>query len=145
MMRGQNRSAEEINWRSPSGAVWVTIAAANTVVALSSGGFAVAAVVDSGLLLPGSLRFPPAAEFYARYFAARSLPLSAMVVALILLKSTHRLGAFLVLAGLVQAADALILVGYRNRGQALAPAAAAVVHLASARWLLRGESQPRRD
>lgn len=121
----------------------MTIAAANAAAALGSGGFAVAAVVDPGLLLPQGNEVTPAAEFYARYFAARSLPLSAMVIALILRKSTHRLGAFLILAGLVQAADALILVGYR--GQALAPAAAAVVHFASARWLLRGRPQPRRD
>ncbi len=121
------------------------IAAANAAAALGSGGFAVAAVVDPGLLLPQGNEVTPAVEFYARYFAARSLPLSATVVALILRKSTHRLRAFLVLAGLVQAADALILVSYRNRGQALAPAAAAVVHLASARWLLRGRPRSRRD
>lgn len=102
-----------------------------------------AAVVDPGLLLEGN-EVTPGAEFYARYFAARSLPLSATVVALILLRSANWLGAFLIAAGLVQAADALIGASYRNRGQTLAPAAAAV-HLASARWLLRCRPRPRRD
>lgn len=131
--------------RSSVGALWWTIAAANAAAALASGGYAAVAVVDPGLLLPGGMEATPAAEFYARYFAARSLPLSAAVVALVLLRSTNWLGAFLVLAGLVQAADALIGAGYRNPGQTFAPAAAAVLHLASAWWLLRAHPQPWQD
>jgi hypothetical protein len=129
---------ERIDHRSPGGAFWWTIAVANAAAALGSGGFAVAAVVNPGLLLPEGNEVTPAAEFYAKMFAARSLPLSAAVTALILLRSTDRLSAFLIVAGVVQAADALIGASYRNRGQTLAPAAAAALHFASARWLLRG-------
>ena len=127
------------------GAIWRTIAAANVVAALGSGGSAVAAVVDPGVLLPEGNEVTPAAEFYTKYFAARSVPLSTIVAALILLRSTNWLGAFLVFAGLVQAADALIGVSYRNRQQTFAPAAAAAIHLASARWLLRDRQRPWRD
>jgi len=134
--------SERIDRRSPGGALWWTIAAANAAAALASGGFAAAAAVNPGVLLPEGHEATPAAAFYARYFAARSLPLAAMVVALVLRRSTDRLGTFLVLAGLVQAADALIGASYRNRGQTLAPAAAAALHLASARWLLRDRPQP---
>lgn len=95
--------------------------------------------------MPEGQEATPATGFYARLFAARSLPISAAVLALTLLRSTSWLGAFLILAGLVQAADALIGAGRRNRAQTLAPAAAAAIHLASARWLLGGRPQPWRD
>lgn len=134
-----------ISHRPPGGAVWGAIAVANAAATLASGGSAAVALVDPGLLLPEEIEATPAAEFYAKMFAARSLPLSATVVALVLLRSTSWLGAFLILAGLVQAADALIGAGYRNRGQTIAPAAAAAVHLASARWLLHGRPRPWRD
>ncbi len=45
-----NRGASR---RSPGGAVWGTIAAANAAAALPSGGFAAAALVDPGLLPEG--------------------------------------------------------------------------------------------
>ena len=134
--------SKETNRRSPGETVRGTIDVANTVAALGSGGFAVAALVNPGLLLPEENEVTPAAEFYARMFAARSVPLCATVIALILLRSTKLLGAFLAFAGLVQAADALIGASYRIRGQTFVPAVAAVIHFASARWLLRGQLRP---
>lgn len=121
------------------------VVAANVAAALASGGLAMAAVINPGLLLPERDEVTPAVKFYAKYFAARSLPLSMMVVVLVLLGSNNWLGAFLILSGLVQAADALILASYRNQAQSLAPAAAATVHLVSAWWLLHGRSRPWRD
>jgi len=129
--------SEMIKRQSPGGARWWTVAIINAAVTLASGGFAAAAAVKPGVLLPEGQEATPAATFYARYFAARSVPLAAMVVVLTLRKSTNRLSALLVLAGLVQAADALIGASYRNRAQTLAPALVAAFHLASARWLLR--------
>jgi hypothetical protein len=131
--------------RSPGGTIQGTIAAANVAAALASGGLAAAAMVKPGLLLPDGDEATPAAAFLARYVAARSLPLSATVVALALLRSTNWFGACLVLAGLVQAADAVIGAGSRRRIQTLAPAAAATLHLASAWSLLRGRPHPWRD
>lgn len=133
------------NRAATGGAAKRAIFAANAAAALGSGGFAVAALVDPGLILPEGQEATPAAGFYAKLFAARSLPISTAVLTLTLLRSTNWLGAFLALAGLVQAADALIGAGYRNRAQTIAPAAAATIHLASARWLLRGRPQPWRD
>lgn len=117
----------------------------NAAATLGSGGSAVAVLVNPALLLPEGQEVTPAAEFYAKMYAARSLPLCAAVVALILLRSTNWLGAFLVFAGLIQAADALIGVNYRIRGQTVVPAAAATIHLVSARWLLSGHPRPWRD
>ena len=125
--------------RGPSGeAVSRALAAVNVITALGSGGSAVAALVKPELLLPEGYELTPAAGFYAKMYAARSVPLCVMVVILTFLGSTNRLGVFLILADLVQAADALIGAGYRIRGQTILPAAAAAVHLASARLLLRG-------
>lgn len=129
---------ERIAGRAPGGARWWALATVNAVVTLVSGGFAAAAAVDPGVLLPEGQEATPAATFYARYLAARSLPLAATTIVLVLRRSTNRLGAVLVLAGLVQAADALIGASYRNRAQMIAPAAASACHLASAWWLLRG-------
>ena len=133
---------KKTNRRSPGDAVRWAIDVANAVTALGSGGFAMAALVKPELLLPEGREVTPAAEFYARMYAARSVPLCATVTALILLRSTKLLGAFLAFAGLVQAADALIGASYRIRGQTFVPAVAAVIHFASARWLLRGQLRP---
>ncbi len=145
MVRRRSYSEREVSYGSSVGVVRWTIDAANAVAALGSGGSAVAVLVDPGLLLPEGQEVTPAAEFYAKMYAARSLPLSAMVVAFILLRSHSWLGAFLVFAGVVQAADSLIGASYRIRGQAIVPAAAAAIHLASAWWLLRDRSRPWRD
>lgn len=135
----------DTNRMATGGVLRGAIVAANAVAALGSGGFAVAALVDPELLFPDGQEATPAAEYYARLFAARSLPISAAALALTLPRSNNWLGVFPILAGLVQAADALIGVSYRNRAQTLAPAAAAAVHLASARWLLGDHPRPWRD
>lgn len=142
MIRYTNHSGSETNGRAPGGAVWWAVALANSAAVLASCGSLAAASVDPGLLLPAGTESTPAAEFYARYALARTLPLSAMVVALVLARSASWLGALLIAAGLIQAADALIGAAYHDPGQTLAPAAAAAVHLASARWMLLGRGRP---
>jgi hypothetical protein len=80
--------------------------------------------VDSGVVL------------YARAYAARAAPLSAVVLVLLAAGSWGSLGPVLVVGGLAQLGDAAIGAARRNTGMLIGAGGLAVVHLVSARWLL---------
>ena len=145
MSRKQKRPFGRPNQETTNGTLRKVIVTANLLIALASGGFAVAALVNPASLLLGASEVTTAVSFYASYYAARSLPLTAFIVVLGLSGSTNWLGAFLIFAGLVQAGDALVATDYGGWEQILLPAVAAVVHLFSARWLLRSSPQPWRN
>ena len=125
--------------------LWKVIVTFNLLIALASGGFAVAALINPAFLLPSGSEVTPAVDFYVRYYAVRSLLLLSCIVILALLGSTSWLGGFLILAGLIQAGDVLIGTSYGSWQQILLPAIAAGIHLASARWILRYRLQAWRD
>lgn len=143
MNRKQNHSVKKLNRDVRRGRFYIVTV--NVLIVLASGIFAVAALIDPGLLLPSGSVVTPAADLYVRFYAARSLPLTGFIVALVLLGSTSWLGGLLILAGLIQALDSLIGLSYGNLGQTLFPAVAAVIHLVSASWLLRSHPQLWRD
>ncbi len=108
MNRKQNDSAEQTNQEVSGGLRRKVIVTVNVLVAAASGIFAVAALINPNILLPSESVVTSAADLYVRFYAARSLPLTGFIAALGLLGSTSWLGGLLVLAGLVQALDALI-------------------------------------
>src|SRR5262249_13955918 len=97
--------------RGEARAVSITVRALNGVGALVAAGFAVAASIDPTLGAPG-LAASADADFYAQVSAARQLPLTAVLVFLLTRPVRHGLVPMLVLAGLVQAADVAIGVGW---------------------------------
>ena len=145
MSRKQNDSVKQTNQEVSGGTLRKVIVTVNVLVAAASGVFAVAALIKPNLLLPSGSVVTSAADLYVKFYAARSLPLTGFIAALGLLGSTSWLGALLILAGLVQALDALIGLNYGNLGQTLFPAVAATIHFVSAGWLLRHHRQSWRD
>ena len=145
MNRKQNDSAEQTNQKVSGRVFRKVVVTVNVLVVAASGVFAAAALINPGILLPSESVVTSATDLYVKFYAARSLPLTGFIAALGLFGSTSWLGALLVLAGLVQALDALIGLSYGNLGQTLFPAVAAILHLVSAGWLLRHHRQPWRD
>ena len=145
MNREQNDSFNETTGRPARGLLWGVIGTFNLLLAVASGGFAVAALINPGLLLTDGGERTPAVDFYVKYYAVRSLCLSSLTVVLALLGSSNWLGALLIVVGLIQAGDALIGASYGSWSQTLLPAVAAASHLASASWLLRHRLRPWRD
>ncbi|GHJ44156.1 hypothetical protein Cs7R123_14980 [Catellatospora sp. TT07R-123] len=104
---------------------------AGTVIAM---GFAVAGMADPSLLADGS----GGAPFYALVYGARAIPLGAATIALFALGRWSALVPMLAVAGVVQAADALIGLRYGQPGMIFGGGSLAAVHLLSAWWIRRG-------
>lgn len=83
------------------------------------------------------------AEFWSEFAAARTLPLAAITLFELSRPTTDVVRPLLVIAGLVQAGDAVIGVRRGNRPMTIAPAAMAAVHLFTAhRREARRETSP---
>jgi hypothetical protein len=119
-----------------------TVLIVNALGALIAGGFAVAALVDPAAILPG-VTASAGLRLYAAAYAARQLPLTAVLLGLLARPARRALVPVLVLAGLVQAGDVVIGVASQRVGMIVGGGLLAVVHLASARWLGRPAAQGR--
>jgi hypothetical protein len=114
----------------------LALRALNGVGALVAAGFAVAATIDPALILPGDAA-TAGMQFYAQVYAARALPLTAVLLIMLAAPAVRGLVAMLVLSGLVQAADAAIGLVWHRAGMVVGGGLLAVIHLASAYWLWR--------
>lgn len=104
---------------------------ANARGALASAVFAVVGLQRPSYVLPGH-ETGPLAAFWAQAAAARSVPLACVLLAELRRKRSRSLPGLLLVAGLVQAADAALGVRQRNAGMTLAPAGLAALHLLTA-------------
>jgi hypothetical protein len=114
------------------GKAWWAAAVMTAINALTSAGFSIAGLVS---VVPQGNE---TARVYAMYAAARSLPLAAVVLALVFARSTRALAALAIVMGIVQACDALIGVAQHDLSKTLGPAVFAVLTLAGVRALVRG-------
>jgi hypothetical protein len=95
------------------GAGMTTVVIVNLVVVAAALAFGVIALVDPALLLPAGAQTSVGVQYYAAFYAARALPLGAMlVVALLRIRPDSRnqgvLGVLLLVSGLSQVGDAII-------------------------------------
>lgn len=108
----------------------------NALAAVVSGVAAVLARRDPAALVSGEPT--PMADFYVDAYVARQLPLSAVLVGLLAARGGAGLRPLLLVAGLVQAADAAVGVRHAKPGMVVGSTVGAVVHLGSAllvsRW-----------
>ncbi|MEV0093285.1 hypothetical protein [Streptomyces sp. NPDC050738] len=114
-----------------------TLTLANSAAALCSGLFSVAGALRPALPLGRGEQVTPAVDFYARAYAARALPLS--LVALVMLTGgagTTGAAAILIVLGAAQLGDLAIGAQRRIAGMAVCSGLGAVLHLATAYWLL---------
>ena len=109
----------------------ILIRALNALGAIVAAGFAVAATIDPGLVLPGEAA-TDGARFYAQVYAARALPLTLVLLVALGARATPALVPLLVLAGLVQAVDAALGLVWHRPSMIVGGGLLAVVHLASA-------------
>ena len=116
--------------------VSTVVRALNGIGALVAGGFAVVAWIDPTLVLPGGTGYP-GAEFAAEGYAARQLPLTAVLVFLLARPARMGLIPVLVLAGLVQLADVAIGVAWGKPNMVIGGGLLAAIHLITAVWLSR--------
>lgn len=108
----------------------------NAVLAAGSMASAVIGLVKPGLILPGG-EVSAGVELYAQAYAARALALGiGLLYALTSRSRPGLLVPMLVVAGVVQVADALIGLGQGIPGMMAGGTVCAIGHLASA-WILR--------
>lgn len=105
----------------------------NAALALGSSCFGLLALARPAALA-GTGEGSASTTFYARMYASRAVPLGVAVAAVVLTTLARPEVAipWLVLAGTVQALDALIGLGRHSLGMVIGPSAAAVVHLLTA-------------
>ncbi|MFJ9774348.1 hypothetical protein ACIRVF_24430 [Kitasatospora sp. NPDC101157] len=112
---------------------------ANATGAALSMASCVAALINPGVGLPKEEPVTAGVRFYAQAYAARALPLGAVLLhQLVRGRGGPALPAVLLLAGAVQAGDAAIGVRTRNPGMALGAGALALLHLGTARRVVGG-------
>ncbi|MFI9365206.1 hypothetical protein ACIG5E_29760 [Kitasatospora sp. NPDC053057] len=117
-----------------TGALPKPLVIANAAAAALSTASCAAGLINPGLGLPKEEPVTEDVRFYAKAYAARALPLGAVLLhQLVRGRGGPALLAVLLLAGAVQAGDAAIGVRTRNRGMALGAGALALLHLEAAR------------
>ncbi|GIG24867.1 hypothetical protein [Cellulomonas denverensis] len=103
------------------------LAALNTLAALSSAGFGVAALLRPGLIAPSGQ--DTSSRFYPAMYAARAIPLGlAVAVAVWLTPAPTFLVLLLVAAIVAQLGDIAIGVAYRVPGMIAGPVIAVLCH-----------------
>jgi len=112
---------------------------ANAAGATLSMTSSVVGVLFPGLALPGGANpVTPLTDLYAQAYAARALPLGAVLLHQLLISRTGRgLTPLLLVAGAVQMADAAIGASAHNPGMAVGGTALAALHLGLAARLGR--------
>ncbi len=114
---------------------WITLL--NTLAAVASTGFGVAAVVKPGLVAP-SPEGSAASRFYPAMYAGRAIPLGAAVgLAIWLAPAPAYLLLLLGVAALAQIADVVVGAVYRLTGMIAGAVFAVVCHGAAIVMLLR--------
>ncbi|MFI9159570.1 hypothetical protein [Kitasatospora aureofaciens] len=112
---------------------------ANAAGAVLSMASCAAGLINPGIGLPKGEPVTGGVRFYAEAYAARALPLGAVLLhQLVRGRGGPALPAVLLLAGAVQAGDAAIGVRTRNPGMALGAGALALLHLETARRVAGG-------
>ncbi|MCO6000311.1 hypothetical protein [Actinoallomurus rhizosphaericola] len=115
-----------------------TLVLVNGLAALGSAVACVIGLVDPAALLPSGSAVTSSVDVYARLYGARALPLSAVVLYLLVTGTRRGLIPVLMIAGLVQAADAAIGIASHAPGMVVGGTVAAAIHLVSAAFLARG-------
>jgi hypothetical protein len=109
----QKLNSRSKEWRL---AAWVT-----AMDVLIAGGFSIAGLIRPQAILPAESA-PTAASFvFAMYAAARSVPLTLIVLATIYQRRVQALVVLGFLAGVIQACDCIIGVIQRDPGKAVGP------------------------
>jgi hypothetical protein len=116
--------------REASGRALVTT---NVLAALLSGASSVLATNNPSLLVNGDVT--PIVEFYVQAYLARALPIGAVLITMLATGRHAGLRPLLLIAGLVQAGDAVIGALHAQPGMIAGSTVGAVIHLGSA-WLL---------
>ncbi|GAA4569101.1 hypothetical protein [Planotetraspora kaengkrachanensis] len=111
------------------------IAGANAAVALLSGVSSVAGVMRPGLGLPKGAPITAGVDFYARAYAVRAVPLSAVALVMLARGDSAGLTAMLIVLGLAQVGDCVLGVMRRHLGMSVGAGVCALVHLLSAWWI----------
>ena len=106
-----------------NGRRWWLAAALSSVNALVSMGFSIAGLVASS------------SDVFARYAAARSVPLAIVTIVFVLRRASRELAGIALVLGLVQASDALVGIASHDVGKTLGPCVIAILTLASLPWL----------
>ncbi|MFB8241399.1 hypothetical protein ACFC58_33175 [Kitasatospora purpeofusca] len=112
---------------------------ANAAGAALSMAFSVAGLLSPGLALPGGTDpVTPLTDLYAQAYAARTLPLGAVLLHQLLISRTGRgLVPLLLVCGAVQVADAAIGAASHNPGMTAGGTVLAALHLGLAAHLSR--------
>lgn len=112
---------------------------ANAAGAAVSMAFSAAGLLSPGLALSGGAdAVTPLADLYAQLYAARALPLGAVLLHQLLISRTGRgLTPLLLVGGAVQVADAAIGVSSHNPGMVVGGTVLAALHLGLAARLAR--------
>ncbi|WP_354637526.1 hypothetical protein [Kitasatospora camelliae] len=108
----------------------------NALVSLVSGVSALVGVARPAMALAAGEQLNTAVVFFARAYAARAVPLSAVLLVQLAAGAWDGLAPVLIVAGLAQLGDAAIGAARRNTGMLLTTVLLAAVHLGSAGWLL---------
>ncbi|MFF2045660.1 hypothetical protein ACFVVX_35095 [Kitasatospora sp. NPDC058170] len=121
--------------------VLVIANAAGAVLSMAS---SVVGLLSPGLALPGGTDpVTPLTDLYAQAYAARALPLGAVLVHQLLISRTawagRGLGPLLLVSGAVQVADAAIGASVHNPGMTVGGSVLAALHLGLAHRLARSE------
>ena len=112
------------------------LALLNSSLGIISAGFGAVAVIRPQTLDPSG-DGESGGRFYPAMYAARSIPLGALVAAVVWLAPARPLTLLvLVAAAVAQLGDAAIGVVHRVPGMVVFPLAVAVLHLAGATYLL---------
>lgn len=113
----------------------LTLTLLNAAIALLTGGAAVLGLARPTLLTPAGTTASPGVTMYARAYAARALPLSAVALAVLIGDVHDALVPVLAIAGSAQVGDMIIGALQRNPGMFTGSTASAVVHLGSVAWI----------
>ncbi|MBF6172079.1 hypothetical protein [Nocardia blacklockiae] len=107
----------------------------NAATALLTGGAAVLGLTRPALLAPAGTVVSPGVAMYARMYAARALPLSAVTLAVLVGDVHDAVVPVLLIAGLAQVGDMIVAALQRNPGMLAGSTLSAVVPLGSVVWI----------
>lgn len=107
----------------------------NAIAAGISVAFAATALVRP-TVLSRSVTAGPAEVLFARMYAVRAIPLGIAVAVVPFFTAGLGVAMLVLVAGVVQLADTVVLVKYGERGRAVGPVLAGGVHIALAVLLL---------
>ncbi|WP_441251060.1 hypothetical protein [Kitasatospora sp. McL0602] len=112
------------------------LVAANAAVALLSGGSSLVGLVRPSVALAEGEQLGAAGSFFLGAYAARALPLSLVTLVVLLAGPVAAQVPVLAVAGLARVGDAVLGARRGNHPMAASCVGLALIHLASATWLL---------